>query len=170
MNLIYVGGISDIVRELDNPIKINPEIEIEDFNRILSDYIYRDNLSLIFITPLSYTKQNILLKFMEEFNGDIVIYMPEFRNTLLPTIVSRCVFNMDKNFKVKYDLMENIWRKEFGFQINSICYPMLLKYRKSKDVPRVKRAFMKSLIPFVYKSKKIIDIENLEGDEDVVQE
>ena len=95
MNVIYIGRPDELLKVLPGrPYHIQADASIDEFREQLIRFNGRADMTLIFHAPLSIQKQMSLLKFVEEFSGDIVIYSPTYISDLIVPIQGRFIIKV----------------------------------------------------------------------------
>jgi len=147
MNLIYYGNYKNIKALIANPISVPSDIDPEEFKEFLWDYRRRTGLTMVFYLPLNLQRQNQILKFSEEFRGDVVLYSPFFRGDIIDTIMTRFVMKIDEKIPIRPDRLFEKWRSEHHLENFN---PLTIKhFLKHSDRSRSGKLLIQTLSKFL---------------------
>lgn len=107
LRLLYVGSWAEVRKQVSS-------FEIIDkYNFKLSD-----NMSTLIITfPLTIAQQTELLKYSEDIERNIILFMPSFQPIIEP-LRSRYMFKTDKSWKAHLDVPKDLHRSMYVEWIN----------------------------------------------------
>lgn len=131
MNIIYFGALKNLKGLVPIYISMYGDQSTSEFRKQLEYCKGRPNISVVVHLPLSNSRQNVILKFAEEFKGKfLVLFSNTIDYSIIPTIRSRFIVKLgDVSFDKK--MMSRRWENQFNIPYRDFFFPYMNRVKSS---------------------------------------